>query len=311
MAQTLNMPFVWLNGNFVEEAAASIPLRDAGLLHGAGVFTTMRADGGRVFRLAQHLQRLRGSCEALFIPLPFNDDAMAAAVRVLLERNALADARLRLTATRGGATADPLYGTRVEPNAFLTAAPLERYPVEFYERGMTVRLVDDYKLNPYDVTAGHKTLNYFARLHALREAARLGAGEALWFDVHHYLQSGSVSNVFVVKDGELFTPPTPRELRDELAPGAVPYAKSSVLPGVTRAAVIELARAARVDVHLAGIDVRGLLDADEVFLTNSVMRVMPVCRIERKPIGADKPGPVTTMLAARFDELVRIEDGNA
>jgi branched-subunit amino acid aminotransferase/4-amino-4-deoxychorismate lyase len=304
------VPFVWLNGNFIDESSASIPLRDTGLLHGAGVFTTMRADGGRVFRLAQHLKRLRDSCAALFIPIPFDDETLASVVDELLTRNELVDARLRLTVTRGSATADPLHGTRVEPNAFLTAAPLEQYPAEFYERGMTVRLVDDYKLNPYDVTAGHKTLNYFARLHALREAAGLGAGEAVWFDVHHYLQSGSVSNVFVVKDGELFTPPTPRELRDELAPGAVPYAKSSVLPGVTRAAVIELARAARVDMHLAGIDVRGLLDADEVFLTNSVMRVMPVCRIERKPIGADKPGSVTTMLAERFDELVRIEGGN-
>ena len=299
------MPSVWLNGTFVDESAASIPLRDTGLLHGAGVFTTTRADGGRVFRLAHHLQRLRASCEALFIPLQFTDDAIVAAVDELLARNELADARLRLTVTRGSASADPLHGTRLEPNVFLTAAPLERYPAEFYARGMTARLVDEHKLNPYDVTAGHKTLNYFARLHALREAGRLGAGEALWFDVHHYLQSGSVSNVFVAKDGELFTPPTPRELREELAPDALPYPRSSVLPGVTRAAVIELARDAGVDVHLAGIDVRALLDADEVFVTNSVMRVMPVCRIERKAVGADKPGMLTTNLMDRLDQLVR------
>src|SRR5687767_13708873 len=256
----------------------------------------MRADGGRVFRLAHHLKRLRESCEALFVPLQFKDDVMAGAVHELLARNELDDARMRLTVTRGSATSDPLHGMRLEPNVFLTAAPLEPYPAEFYARGMTVRLVDEYKLNPYEIMAGHKTLNYFARLHALREANRLGAGEALWFDVHHYLQSGSIGNVFVVKDGELFTPPTPRELREELAPGAVPYEKSSALPGVTRAAVIELARQARIDVHLAGIDVRGLLDADEVFITNSIMRVMPVCRIERKAIGPDKPGPMTTML---------------
>jgi branched-subunit amino acid aminotransferase/4-amino-4-deoxychorismate lyase len=225
----------------------------------------------------------------------------------LLQRNELTDARLRLTVTRGSATPDPLHGMRLEPTAFITAAPLEPYPAEFYARGMTVRLVDEYKLNPYEITAGHKALNYFARLAALREANRLGAGEALWFDVHHSLQSGSISNVFVVKDDELFTPPTPRELREELAPGAVPSEKSSVLPGVTRAAVIELARAAGIDVHRAGLDVRGLLDADEIFITNSIMRVMPVCRVERKAIGADRPGPVTTRLAERLDHLVRSE----
>ena len=301
------MPSVWLNGNFVDESVATIPLRDTGLLHGAGVFTTMRADGGRVFRSAHHLGRLRDSCEALFIPLQHKDEQIAGALSELLQRNELTDARLRLTVTRGSATPDPLHGMRFEPAAFITAAPLEPYPAEFYARGMTVRLVDEHKLNPYEITAGHKTLNYFARLAALREANRLGAGEALWFDVHHYLQSGSISNVFVVKDGELFTPPTPRELREELAPGAVPYERSSVLPGVTRAAIIELARGAGIDVHVGGTGVRGLLDADEVFITNSIMRVMPVCRIERKAIGADRPGPVTTILAERFDELVRNE----
>jgi branched-subunit amino acid aminotransferase/4-amino-4-deoxychorismate lyase len=301
------VPSVWLNGNFVDESVASIPLRDAGLLHGAGMFTTMRADGGRVFRLAHHLKRLRDSCEALFIPLQYRDDVISGAVNDLLTQNGLADARLRLTVTRGSATTDPMPGARPESNVFITAAPLERYPTEFYARGMTVRIVDEHKLNPYDPTAGHKTLNYLARLHALREAGRVGAGEALWFDVHHYLQSGSVCNVFVVTDGALFTPPTPRELRDELAPGAAPYAKSCVLPGVTRAAVIELARGAGTDVHLAGIDLRMLLDADEVFVTNSVMRLIPVCRVERKAVGADKPGPVTTRLMQRFDELVRTE----
>jgi branched-subunit amino acid aminotransferase/4-amino-4-deoxychorismate lyase len=298
---------VWLNGNFIEESAASVPLRDTGLLHAAGVFTTTRADGGRVFRLGAHLKRLRDSCAALFIPLQFKDEQLTAAVNELLARNELTDARLRVTVTRGSATPDPLHGTRLDPCAFITAAPLEPYPAEFYARGMTVRLVDEYKLNPYELTAGHKTLNYLPRLHALREANRLGAGEALWFDVHHYLQSGSISNVFVVKDGELFTPPTPRELREELAPRAVPYERSSVLPGVTRAAVVDLARGASIDVHLAGIDVRALLDADEVFVTNSIMRVMPVCRVERKVIGDERPGPVTAMLADRLDGLVRTE----
>src|SRR3954447_21075898 len=96
-----SMSTVWINGRFDDEAVASVSVRDAGLLHGAGVFTTMRSYGGRVFRLDQHLRRLRESCDALFIPLQHRDEALAAAVEELLHRNELADARLRLTVTRG------------------------------------------------------------------------------------------------------------------------------------------------------------------------------------------------------------------
>src|SRR3954465_8906716 len=104
------MPTVWLNGSFLDESTASVSVRDTGLLHAAGVFTTMRAYGGNVFRLAEHLKRLRESCEARFIPLQYKDDSLTAAVNELLARNELADARLRLTITRGTAQQDPLHG---------------------------------------------------------------------------------------------------------------------------------------------------------------------------------------------------------
>src|SRR5687767_3604792 len=233
------MPVVWLNGSLVDDDSASVSLRDTGLLHAAGVFTTMRGYGGKVFRLEQHLRRLCDSCEALFIPLQHNDDVLARAASDVLERNSLSDARLRLTVTRGLARHDPLHGLRLEPTAFLTATDLEPYPQEYYQRGLTVILNDEQKLNPYDLQAGHKTLNYFSRLAALREANRRAAGEALWFDVHNYLQSGSISNVFVVKDGRLLTPPTPQEIRDKVAAAPPPpHSRSATLPGVTRAVVM-------------------------------------------------------------------------
>lgn len=291
------MPDVWLNNRFVDEAAASVSIRDAGLLHGAGVFTTMRAGGGRVFRFGDHLRRLRDSCEALFIPLQYKDEVLEGAVSELLNRNNLSDARLRLTVTRGPVSQDPLHGTRMEPNVFLTATQFEPYPVEYYQRGLTVVLTDEQKLNPYDLQAGHKTLNYFSRLAALREANRRGAGEALWFNVHNYLQSGSISNVFLVEAGKLVTPPARQDLRDPAAAQACPYPRSNVLPGVTRLAVIEIARAAGIAVEFAAVDVNRLLGASELFLTNSIMGVMPVCRIEQKPVGDERPGPITLQLA--------------
>jgi branched-chain amino acid aminotransferase len=299
------MSSVWMNGNFVEESAASVPLRDTGLLHAAGVFTTMRAEGRKVFGLWRHLERIRRSCEVLFVPLQYKDEVLAGAVGEVLSRNNLSEARLRLTVTRGAAREDPLHGLRLEPAVFITATDLEPYPAEFYQRGMTVIALDEQKLNPYDIQAGHKTLNYFSRLSALRSANQRGAGEAIWFNVHNYIQSGSISNVFLVKGGKLMTPPTEEDLRDPAIAGATAYPKSNVLPGITRGAILELAKAAGVEVKIGGLTINDLLEADECFLTNSIMRVMPVCRIERKAVGDEKPGEITRKLTAAYVDLIK------
>jgi branched-chain amino acid aminotransferase len=297
------MAFVWLNGSLIAEDQAFLPLRDTGLLHAAGVFTTMRSYAGKVFRIDQHLARLRKSCDALFIPLQYKDDELVNATSELLKQNQLTEARLRLTVTRGSAKTDPIHGTHLSPNLFLTATALDLYPQEFYTKGMTVVLIDEQKLNPYDIQAGHKTLNYLSKLAALRSANQRGAGEALWFNVHNYLQSGSISNIFIVKDETIFTPPTPEELHDTALRESMPYPKSSVLPGITRATVIDLAQKSSIEVKLAALTVNDLLAADEVFLTNSIMQLMPVCRIERKTIGNEKPGVVTMKLSAGYSAL--------
>src|SRR3954468_15993072 len=294
------MAFAWLNGKFIEEEQAQISLRDTGLLHAAGLFTTFRAHNGKIFRFKDHLTRLRRSCEALFIPLIYKDDLLISAASELLSRNNLTDARMRLTVTRGFAQMDPLHGLRLSPTTILTATTFESYPDEYYEKGMTVIVLDDQKLNPYDIQAGHKTLNYFSRLSALRDATQRGAGEALWFNVHNYLQSGSISNIFIVKNGTLITPPTRDDLTDPAIAEKVPYAKSATLPGITRQLIFELAAAEQVAIERAAITIDQLLDADEAFLTNSIMGIMPIARIERSPIGAGQPGPITSRLSELY-----------
>ncbi len=294
------MSTVWLNGTFIDEESATVSVRDTGLLHAAGVFTTMRAYGGKVFRLAEHLRRLRGSCEALSIPLDDTDAELTSAIDGLLKRNDLSAARLRLTVTRGMARQNAAQGLRLVPTVFITAVDLDPYPAEYYDRGATAILLDEQKLNPYDIQAGHKTLNYFSRLAALREANIRGAGEALWFDVNNYLQSGSISNVFLVSEGKLLTPPTPADLHDPTIARDISYRRSAALPGITRAVVLELAQTMAIPATPAAIDVNGVLSADEIFLTNSIMGIMPVCRIERHAIGNDKPGPLTRKLSELY-----------
>lgn len=294
------MAFVWLNGSILDESQAAVSVRDTGLLHAAGVFTTMRSYGGRIFRAAEHLQRLGTSCDALSIPSVYTDEILTSAMGELLAKNDASDARLRLTFTRGSAQDDPEHGLRLVPTVLLSAVPVEPYPTEYYQRGMTAILIDQQKLNPYDLQAGHKTLNYFSRLAALRDANSRSAGEALWFNVHNYLESGSISNVFVVKAGELITPPTAADLHDPSVAQQTAYPKSATLPGITRHVVLDLARDAKISARRASITVNDVLEADEVFLTNSLMEIMPVCRIERRVIGDDKPGPITNQLRTLF-----------
>ncbi|HEY1685310.1 MAG TPA: aminotransferase class IV [Tepidisphaeraceae bacterium] len=281
---------VWLNGKFVDDAEASLPLRDPGLLHGAGVFTTMQAIAGNVFRLEQHSQRIRDSSQLLSIPFTFTDQALVAVVKELLEKNNLSEARLRLTVTA--------------ENCFLTATKFHPYPQELYEKGMTAALLDDQKLNPWDTQAGHKTLNYMSRIAALRSAQHMSCGEALWFNIYNYLQSGSISNVFLVKNGRLVTPPTQAEIDgDQNLRERLPYARSNVLPGITRQAILEIAGSQSVEVEFAAINVEQLLNADEVFLTNSIMNVMPVTRIERSVVGNDKPGEITLRFSQALNQM--------
>jgi len=286
------MEFVYLNGRLVDSAQAHVSVHDAGLLHGVGLFETMRSYGGRTFRLAEHLDRLYRSAGQLGIRIRHGSGQLGEWVAALLEANDLQDARLRLTVTRGNVQrADP--DDEPSSEVFLTAGPMTPYPPEYYRRGMTV-MVSDYKANPAEPTAGHKTLNYFSRLLMLQEAQKKQAGEALWFTPANRLASGCVSNVFVVRGGVLLTPP----------------AEKPVLPGITRRTVLDLARDQGIVGEQRWLTIQELLGADEVFLTNSIMELMPVCRIERHAVGQDKPGPVYTKLHEAYRQLVRAECGS-
>lgn len=299
------MPFAWFNGVFVDDNDATITMHDGGLLHGAGVFTTMLARRGNVILIDRHLARLRTSCQTLGIPLAQSDDDLAAAASELLQRNEFDDARLRVTVTRGQSVRDA-EGERFRPTSFMTAAPLPPMPPQLKERGMTVAVESEQKMSPFDIQAGHKTLDYFSRFASLREAAKKGAGEALWFNVHNFLQSGCITNVFIVEtiDGRdhLITPPTNEDLREEPVKKSCPYPKSNVLPGITRGWIIEKAASMNVGVQRLPIDINRLLAAKEVFVCNSIMGVMPVTMIEQKGVGdTGTPGEMTKQLAQAWE----------
>ena len=200
--------YIYIDGQLVPYEEAHVAAGDAGVLHGAGLFETMRAKGGRVFRLRQHLERLTRSALALSVPFSLGEELLREMVGELLEANGLSEARLRLTVTRGDLHAVTVEDPVPPVTLILSAGEYVAYPAELYEKGMTV-VVSGAKQNPENLTTGHKVTSYFDRLLALREAQQMKAGEALWFTAGtNFLAEGSISNVFVVdKDGVLATPP--------------------------------------------------------------------------------------------------------
>lgn len=292
----------YLNGQMLEDDQALVSAQDAGFQHGVGLFETMFAYHGKVFRLEQHLARLKASAAELGLAAEMETAPLADAVNQTLSENNLDHARLRLTATAGtlsllkGEDGDAM---RIMQTVCVQASEPTAFAPGYFDQGVRVRLYGQ-GANPFDVTAGHKTLNYWARLRSLRHAAAADCAEALWLSVTNHIASGAVSNVFLAKDGELRTPIA----RGEEKPDALP---APVLPGITRQAVIELAQAQGIEVEKRMLTVEELLDADEVFLTNGNWKVLPVVAVEQKDIADGKVGAVTKSLRDGLLALIENE----
>jgi branched-subunit amino acid aminotransferase/4-amino-4-deoxychorismate lyase len=261
---------VWLNGAYVSDDQASVGVFDAAVQHAVGLFETMAARNGTVFRLDRHIDRLIASAQQLALTERLKPDPLAEAVRNALERSSLTDARIRLTVT-GGDLNMMRSGNSAganDPTVIVVPQPPTPYPDEFFSKGVSVILAPG-RLNPWSTSAGHKTIDYWERIRTLQQAGAVGAGEALWADPAARVLSGCVSNLFLVKDGVLHTPPA----RGEQDPGQeVP----PVLPGITREAVIEVAAATGVPVEYTQPSMDDVLGADELFLTNASWHVLPV-----------------------------------
>ncbi len=283
---------VWLNGTLVSADEAHVGVFDAAFLHGAGLFETMRAYAGKVFRLEAHLARLERSAEALGINPGIDRSDLRDAVSSVLKANSLTEARVRLTVTAGPVRADDESGDRPHSTVLITAAALEACPERNRRKGMTV-LISPFVQSRFDPLCGHKCTSYFARLLALRQAQQNRCDEAIWFTTDKLLAEGCITSVFLVKADVLKTPPL----------------DTPVLPGITRQVVIELAQSRGITVQQAPLTINDLLDADEVFVTNSVIEIVPVCRVERHAIGDEKPGKLTRLMAEAYRQQVAQECG--
>lgn len=285
-----NETAIWMDGEFLGRDEAKVAVSDSLFQHGFGLFETIRAYGGNVFRLDDHLRRLAASVEALGIAIGVDGDTLGRAVTEVIEANALADARVRITVSRGD-LAQIVEGEALPATVVVTAGPLTVYPTEMYEHGLTVAVADT-RHNETDPMLGHKVGgNYASRLRVLQAAQLKGCGEGLMFTLNRRLAGGSISNVFIIRGGSVFTPPL----------------TLNILPGITRGVVGNLCENAGLPCEEADLTIDDLLDADEVFLTNSIMEIMPVCAVETKQVGDGQPGPITRQLGELYRETVAAE----
>ncbi len=301
------MTLICINGEFFDDPAkARLSAFDAGVQHAVGLFETMLAlpskDGApRIHRLGEHLARLDESIRTLGLthtihPEPLGDLLVETARRFGCDSGRRG--RLRLTITGGDLNLlRPGAASALRPTIMIVCQDPTEYPAEMFEIGVSA-VIADLRVNPLDPFESHKTLNYWRRLNALRDAAARGAGEAIVFQVTNHVAGGAVSNIFAVKEGQLLTPVVRGEEIDAAAPSeqSGPTLPSPVLPGVTRLAIIEHAADAGLTVTRRLLSIADILDADELFVTNSSWGVLPIVRVEDRTIASGDVGPITRRL---------------
>ncbi len=278
---------VYLNGSLTPRSQASISPLDYGFLYGFGLFETMRAYGGQVFRLDSHLRRLARSAEILGLPIGALD--LKGAVMDTIQANELSEARIRITISigEGGMVPDP--STCHKPTVLILAGHYQPYPEQVYQKGFRA-VVSSIRRNSQSPLSRLKSTNYLESILARQEARAAGVDEALCLNEKGLLAEASMSNIFLVTDGSIRTPGL----------------ESGILPGITRQTILELALPLGINTLEHDIRLDELFQAQEAFLTNSLIEVMPLTEVEGRPVASGRPGPLTKRLIVAYKELVRV-----
>jgi branched-chain amino acid aminotransferase group I len=274
---------------------ARVSVFDHGFLYGYGLFETMRAYRGTVFLLDRHLKRLLDSAAVIDLRTGIANIDLVKACTDTLKANALQEARLRLTVSRGEAASFPGSGSGVIPTVLVTATGYSPIPVQTYDKGFKAG-VSSFRRYSQSPLSNLKSTNYLLSVLTKVEAEAAGLDESLLLNERDFIAEGSISNVFFVANSGLLTPPV----------------ESGILPGVTRHVVMELAGALSIKVREVDIRLEDLGHFDEAFLTNSVMELMPLVEVRDKAgkviiIGSGKPGEITQKLMTAYREMVEKE----
>jgi len=279
---------IYIDGKLVEESEAKVSVFDHGFLYGDGVFEGMRAYAGRVFKLGEHLERLYASGKAIALEIPMSREDLASAIEKTMQANSLRDAYIRLVVSRGAGDLGLDPRKCPKPSVIIIAASIELYPEDLYENGLDIITGSTRRISPSALNPRIKSCNYLNNILAKIEGIRAGVMEVLMLNDQGRVAECTGDNVFRVAGRTIETPP----------------ADAGILEGVTRDAVMELAREAGFAVRERGLTLYDLYTAEEVFLTGTAAEIIAVTKIDGRAIGGGKPGPVTGDLRSRFRKLV-------
>jgi branched-chain amino acid aminotransferase len=280
---------IYIDGKLYDKENAKISVYDHGLLYGDGVFEGMRSYGGRVFRLAEHIDRLWDSAKAIWLEIPMTKAEMTKAVNDTLATNEIKDGYVRLVVTRGVGTLGLDPNKCARPSIIIIADHIALYPEELYEKGLTIVTSSVPRTAAAALSPRIKSLNYLNNILAKIEGMQAGCIEALMLNQKGEIAECSGDNIFLVHGGRISTPPL----------------DAGILEGITRDAVIEVAREAGIEVREVALTKYDAYVADEIFLTGSAAEVIAVVKLDGRTIGNGKPGPITHDLTVRFKKLAR------
>lgn len=280
---------VYINGKLVPQEQATVSVFDHGLLYGDGVFEGLRAYGGKVFRLEEHVRRLYESAKAICLEIPLSEEEMCQAHNDTIAANDIQDGYIRSIVTRGAGTLGLDPNRCSDPQVIIIADAIALYPTELYEKGLEIITASTIRNHPAALSPRIKSLNYLNNILAKMEGLKAGCVEALMLNHKGEIAECTGDNIFLVRDGVLMTPPM----------------DAGILGGITRDAVIELAEAADIKVMKVTLTRHDLFIADECFLTGTAAEVIPVVKVDDRTIGGGTPGPVTLDLKERFHQLTR------
>ncbi len=280
---------IYIDGKFYSEANAKISVFDHGLLYGDGIFEGIRFYNGRVFRLEEHLHRLWDSARSICLEIPMTMRDMTEAVLETIRQNHLRDGYIRLLVTRGIGNLGLNPTQCKSPSVIIIAATIALYHEDFYRKGLTIVTCATRRSNSAALNPAVKSLNYLNNVMARVEANLAGADEALMLNDAGNVAECTADNVFIVKHGQIFTPPV----------------SAGALRGITRSVVFEIAAELGVKVRETDITRHDVFVADECFLTGTAAEIVPVVKADGRPIGNGKPGPITARIIARFGQVTR------
>ena len=280
---------VYINGRLVDKEDAKVSVYDHGLLYGDGVFEGLRSYSGKVFRLDRHLDRLYESARAIWLEIPIKQSDLAKAVNDTLRANSLEDAYIRLVVTRGAGSLGLDPNRTSDPQVIIITDKIALYPAELYERGLDIITASTIRNHPAALSPRIKSLNYLNNILAKIEGLQAGCIEALMLNTKGEVAECTGDNIFLVRGGVLLTPPL----------------DAGILEGVTRDAVIELARQSKIEVREMPLTKHDVYIADECFLTGTAAEIIPVVKVDSRTIGTGKPGPMMRDLEKRFKKLTQ------